>query len=134
MKLKLFLGLALGLCILYALKNYNIFPFHHERSRATSSVALCINNLRYIDAAINQWALDHGKHAGDAVKFDDLKPYFKNGEIPRCRDGGTYSVTVVGALPTCSLGINTNSLLKKLHVYIYGEEFPNKAPRYHRLP
>ena len=134
MKTKLILYLALGISVLCALKHYNIFPFHHERTRATSSVAMCPNYLRFIDAVVKQWAKDHGKHPGDAVTLDDLKPYFKNGETPRCPDGGKYSVTVVGALPACALGINTNSLLKKLRNYVYGEEFPSKAPRYHRMP
>src|ERR1700733_2516908 len=37
------------------------------RARATSQANACINNLRQIDAAINEWALENGKSNGAAV-------------------------------------------------------------------
>src|SRR5580692_5144204 len=37
----------------------------------------CLNNLRQIDAAKNQWALENGKHDGDAVTENDIKPFIK---------------------------------------------------------
>jgi hypothetical protein len=65
----------------------------------------CINNLRQVDAAINQFALEHNKHADDPVAWNDLTPYIKlnsKGEIPGCHLGGKYTITVVGEKPTCS--------------------------------
>jgi hypothetical protein len=82
-----------------------------HRDTPISSASACINNLRDIDAAISQWTLDHGKHTDDPVTLEELKPYFFHGEIPTCPFGGIYSVTVVGAPPTCSLG---TSYLKEL--------------------
>jgi hypothetical protein len=66
----------------------------------------CENNLRQIDAAIDEFALEHKKHTGDPVTFDDLTPYLKltdDGKIQSCPEGGKYAVTVIGAEPTCSL-------------------------------
>ena len=63
----------------------------------------CINNLRQIDGAKQQWALEKNK-TGDAVPTaQDLLPYLKDGVFPACPDGGTYSINSVDAVPTCSL-------------------------------
>jgi len=68
----------------------------------------CINNLRQIDAAANQFALEHNLTNGDRINFpSDLTPYLKldkNYNIPSCSYGGTYSLKKVGDPPTCSLG------------------------------
>ncbi len=67
----------------------------------------CINNLRQIDAAANQFALEHNLTNGDAIHFpDDLTPYIKlnsAGKIPGCQQGGIYHIGKVGETPTCSL-------------------------------
>ncbi len=63
----------------------------------------CINNLREIDAAKAQWALDKNK-PGDAVPTaQDLLPYLKDGVFPACPDGGTYYLNSVDTVPTCNL-------------------------------
>ena len=71
----------------------------------------CINNLRQIDAAANQFALEHHLTNGDAIHFpDDLTPYIKLnslGKIPGCPEGGSYSLKRVGELPTCTLSTAT---------------------------
>jgi hypothetical protein len=66
----------------------------------------CINNLRQIDAAKQQWALENGKKTGDAVTEADIKPYIKldaDGNLPKCPAGGTYTIGKVGENPTCSI-------------------------------
>lgn len=63
----------------------------------------CINNLREIDAAKAQWALDKNK-PGDAVPTaQDLLPYLKDGTFPFCPDGGTYYLNSVDTVPTCNI-------------------------------
>jgi hypothetical protein len=65
----------------------------------------CINNLRLIDAAKQQWALEFRKQTTDTPAMEDLKPYIgrgPNGEMPTCPDGGTYTIGTVGEKPTCS--------------------------------
>ena len=68
----------------------------------------CINNLRQIDAAANEFALEKNLKTGDKINFpDDLTPYIKltkDGKIPPCPQGGIYSIKKVGGVPTCSLG------------------------------
>ena len=68
----------------------------------------CINNLRQIHVAANQFALEKGKTKGDAIHFpNDLTPYIKlnnDGKIPPCPSGGIYHIGRVGKAPTCSLG------------------------------
>jgi len=39
------------------------------KARATSQANACINNLRQIDAAANQWALENKKKTGDTITF-----------------------------------------------------------------
>ena len=66
----------------------------------------CINNLRQIDAAKNEWALEKGKPNGTPVTEADIKPYIKldaNGNLPTCPSGGKYTIGKVGEKPTCSI-------------------------------
>ena len=80
------------------------------KARATSQANACINNLRQIDAAANQFALEMHKTTGANISYpNDLTPYIKlttDGNIPGCPASGTYNDTAVGANPTCSLGAN----------------------------
>jgi len=75
-----------------------------------SPAEVCINNLRQIDAAANEFAQEHHLTNGDAINYpSDLTPYIylkKDGKIPPCLQGGVYSIKKVGDVPTCSLGTN----------------------------
>ena len=77
------------------------------KARATSQANACINNLRQIDAAAQEWALENRKHTTDPITYPtDLTPYIKlngNSSIPPCPAGGTYNCATVGNNPTCSL-------------------------------
>ena len=78
------------------------------KARNIKSAQPCINNLRQIDVAANQFALETGKKSGDLINFpDDLTPYIRlnqDGKIPQCPDGGIYILKRIGDIPTCSLG------------------------------
>src|SRR5271154_3780015 len=63
----------------------------------------CINNLRQIDAAKQQWALEKSKTADAVPTEQDLLPYLKDGVFPVCPSGGTYAINAVGEVPTCSI-------------------------------
>jgi chromosome segregation ATPase len=66
----------------------------------------CINNLRQIDAAKNQWALENNKTATAIPTAQDIAPYIKldaDGNIPGCPAGGIYTIGAVGVNPTCSI-------------------------------
>ena len=81
------------------------------KARATSQCNACINNLRQIDAAANQFALEKGKKTTDPITYpDDLTPYIKlnsAGSVPPCPAAGDYTITAVGNKPTCSLSTLT---------------------------
>ena len=74
------------------------------QARTNARTAACVNNLRLMDAAAEQWALENNQDNGDAVALGNVAPYLKGGAIPTCPAGGAYAVTVVGANPTCSVG------------------------------
>jgi prepilin-type N-terminal cleavage/methylation domain-containing protein len=74
------------------------------RARTTSQKNACINNLRQIDGAVQQYALENKKAAADPVTQADVTPYLKNSLL--CPAGGTtwansYSVTDCQTQPTC---------------------------------
>jgi prepilin-type N-terminal cleavage/methylation domain-containing protein len=84
------------------------------RARATSQANACINNMRQIDAAVNEWALEQHQISGATVAYPtDVTPYIKlntNSSIPPCPANGNYSVGVVGAIPqvNCSIGTSVD--------------------------
>jgi prepilin-type N-terminal cleavage/methylation domain-containing protein len=73
------------------------------RARQSTQLNSCLNNLRQIDGAKDQWAIENNKATGDAVTSGDIDPYLKRGfagiEEPL---GGTYTIGNVGADPSCS--------------------------------
>jgi competence protein ComGC len=91
---------AAGLLAAVAIPNF-------VKARATSQQNACINNLRLIDSAKQQWALEQRKQSADTPAMSDLKPYLgfgPNGEkMPSCPAGGVYKIGAVGEKPTCSL-------------------------------
>jgi prepilin-type N-terminal cleavage/methylation domain-containing protein len=91
------------------------------RSRAASQQNACINNLRQLSSAVDQWAMETGQSAGGAPPSNiDLTPYIvlnANGAVPTCPTGGTYTIYNVSNTPqvTCSL----STLPSAPHIYIY---------------
>ena len=85
-----------------------IEPMSHRHGIILSPASRCINNLRLIECAANQFALEHNLTNGDRINFpNDLTPYIKlnsAGKIPPCPSGGTYYIGRVGKNPICSLG------------------------------
>src|ERR1035441_6522865 len=65
------------------------------KARATSQQNACINNLRQLDGAANEFALEKGKSTGAAITMNtDLMPYIKlntAGSLPPCPAGGVYT-------------------------------------------
>ena len=70
---------------------------------AVTQINTCINNLRQIDAAKQQWALENNKTASAVPTAQDLLPYLVDGLFPVCPSGGTYTINAVGITPTCSV-------------------------------
>jgi hypothetical protein len=72
-----------------------------EKARATSQQNACINNLRQLDAAKNQWALENSKKNEDVPTMTDLKPYLRH--LGTCPAGGTYKLNSMAEPPTCTV-------------------------------
>jgi prepilin-type N-terminal cleavage/methylation domain-containing protein len=93
----------IGLLCAIAIPNY-------VRARANSQASACINNLRQLANAADQFALEHGETTGDTINYpNDVTPYIKLNSanaIPACPAGGTYSLQTLGSVPqaVCSLG------------------------------
>jgi|GEM_PF-3002840 len=72
-------------------------------SDSPSRRAQCINNLRMIDAAKEQWALAERKGEGDQPDPAGVAQYLKGGRIPECPAGGVYKLNPIGKEPECSV-------------------------------
>src|SRR6266446_8196768 len=73
-------------------------------ARTNSQAKTCINNLRQIDSAIQQWALEAKQPPRALVNEADVTPYLKNMAI--CPAGGTsfsdsYQLTDVASGAVC---------------------------------
>ena len=81
------------------------------KARSTSANNACITNLRQIDAAANQFAMEKDLKKGSKIKFqNDLPPYINlnsAGKIPGCPEGGIYHMGKLGDSPTCTLSTAT---------------------------
>jgi prepilin-type N-terminal cleavage/methylation domain-containing protein len=88
------------------------------KARATAYKSSCINNLRQIDSAVQEWALETKKGDTEAVIYDNIKSYLKNQVT--CPAGGTsfsdsYGLTTVAEKPTCKkMGTATGDAAHKL--------------------
>ena len=76
------------------------------KARTTSQQNACINNLRQIDGAIQQWALELKKDPAATISETEVTPYLKQGSNTACPAGGanfsdSYSVNTVADAPTC---------------------------------
>ena len=65
--------------------------------------AVCINNLRLIDGAKQQWALENQKPRGALLTAADLTPYVKSNALPVCPAGGVYTLNPIGLAPICNI-------------------------------
>jgi prepilin-type N-terminal cleavage/methylation domain-containing protein len=88
----------IGMLALIAIPNF-------VKARGTSQASACINNLRQVDDAVQQWALENKKGVAATVAFTDISGYLKNAVI--CPSGGTtfadsYTITDVATKPVCA--------------------------------
>ena len=60
------------IAMLAAIAVPNIF-----RSRKRAQATSILEDLRTLDGALDQWAAENGKKAGDLAAFSDLQPYLK---------------------------------------------------------
>ena len=83
------------------------------KAKPTARRNACIANLKQMESAVQQWALEHEKQATNTYTFSDpvLLSFLKGSTLPACPGGGHYSpgATVADA-PTCSLAAQGHTL------------------------
>jgi prepilin-type N-terminal cleavage/methylation domain-containing protein len=79
------------------------------RARATSQKNACINNLRQLDGAKQQWALEQKQLSTAAPGQADIQPYLGRGTLgsyPSCPASGVYTIGLVNVAPTCNVALH----------------------------
>lgn len=90
-------GIVILLLLAIALPNF-------IRARSCRCMNACVNNLRQIDGAKQQWALENKKAQSDIPTPDEVRVYIRNERFPTCPEGGICSINPGGINPTCSQG------------------------------
>src|SRR5215216_6623886 len=76
--------------------------FH--KARNTSAANACINNLRQLESATQQWALENNKTDFDFVDEAGVLKNINGGKMPICSYGGGYSLGKIAMdVPRCSI-------------------------------
>jgi prepilin-type N-terminal cleavage/methylation domain-containing protein len=82
------------------------------KARKTSQVNACLNNLRQIDGAKQEWALEKGKAGTDTPAASDISPYLGRGAgsvanvvcpvDPAHAFASSYTINAVNTAPVCA--------------------------------
>jgi hypothetical protein len=75
---------------------YSVYMF------VPASANSCINHLRQIDGATQQWAIEYKKTPQDKVTMRDIFPEYLK-QDPRCPEGGAYILFTVKDNPKCTV-------------------------------
>src|ERR1700722_10884107 len=103
----------IGLLAVIAIPNF-------IRARTTSQQNACINNLRQIDGAKQEWALDKRAGAGVTPGNTDIQPYLgrgNSGTLPTCPSDSTgrfdtsYVMGSLQTVPTCKINTTNHVLM-----------------------
>ena len=85
------------------------------RARTTPAMNACIKNLRCIDAAKQQWALENNKTNSDTIfTWDEMKPYLGRGATgsldsvycpydPTKTSSSSYALGKLNTKPKCKI-------------------------------
>ena len=89
--------LIIGILMAIAVPNF-------LKARTSSQTKTCIANLKQIESAKEQWAMEKGKGSTDtpdlAADLVGASNYIK--VAPTCPTGGTYTVGAMSARPVCN--------------------------------
>jgi prepilin-type N-terminal cleavage/methylation domain-containing protein len=74
-----------------------------QKARDNARTKACINNLRVIDGAKEQYAMDSNVATGTAIANSAINEYIKGGYTSlECGAGGVYAAEALGTDPSCS--------------------------------
>ena len=97
--------LIIGILLAIAIPNF-------VAARETSRAKACVSNLKQLNSAQQQWAMDTRAASNATVTTANLigsSLYIK--ALPVCPSSGTYGTSTINVAPTCSISTNsTNSL------------------------
>lgn len=75
-----------------------------EESSIDDQRNACENNMRWIDVAKDQWAIENGKTNGTTVNINDLvNGKYLPEKVLKCPSGGQYKYNVIGENCRCSI-------------------------------
>jgi len=90
-------------------------------ARTTSQMHDCVSNLRQVDAAIQEWAIENNAGVGTPVTSANIRPYLGRGSSGSVQSvfcpadatkqfDSSYSISDCGTKPTCAI-VPANHLL-----------------------
>jgi len=127
MKCRCSFFVVLGLVLYFGVSWLFMWPPVVHEARPVSARNACIDNLRLIEMAKEQWAAKGDHSNRTPVVIEEVNRWLKGGQTPICPSGGTYAYGRVGEKPTCSLG---ESIPKKIRVSAFTHEWsPSKDHR-----
>ncbi len=94
------LCLVAGLLLLVG---WNVLSTKNARHRPDLH---CITQLKIIDGAAQQWALEYGKRTNDTYSLSDRQvlAFLKGSVLPACPKGGRYTAgTNIADVPKCNI-------------------------------
>ena len=74
------------------------------RARTTTLANKCVNNLRLIQAAKDQYAIENVVADTVEPSSANVQVYLKNDTIPVEPTGGSYTINAINTNCTCSVG------------------------------
>ncbi len=72
------------------------------KARNASSQNSCINNMRQIDGAKEQWAMADDVNTGASCVTSKVNLYLRGAVTPTCHAGGAYLYHEIGEEPECT--------------------------------
>ena len=90
-------------------------------ARTTSQMNDCISNLRQVDGAVQQWAIENNAGAGTPITSGNIRPYLGRGSSGSIQSvfcpadvtkqfDSSYSISDTGTKPACAIVPSTHLL------------------------
>ena len=74
-----------------------------DQASAQSLTQSCMSNLRILEGAKDQFALENRIGVGTQVTPENVLPYLKDNQFLQCPAGGAYNLNAIGVWTTCSI-------------------------------
>ena len=72
-------------------------------SEVDATVPACLNNLRMLDGAKEQWALENQQLEGALPEWEEILPDLRGQAMPACPAQGVYTLNAIGVSPECTI-------------------------------